>query len=148
MQPYEEEYQKEKAIYEDKMTEWRNSLTAEDIRRQQAYIRDQQKKGKKVTKPRLRVTDQPKQPVTSFFHFLAEERAKQGDLSVKDMAKQAGAKWKSMSAEEKQVSSRITKKRIAAGSSSSSFPQPYVDKSEAERAAYATAMQDFKASQS
>ncbi len=99
-----EESQRDRAEYERKLKQWQDGLTTEDIRRQNAWLRHQRSKGKKGT---ALLVDQkkPKRPLSGFFRFLSEFRAAQpDDKPVRELASAAGEKWKSLSAEERQVS--------------------------------------------
>lgn len=86
------------------MDTWRNSLTTEDIRRQNAYLAAQKKKGKKGGMARLRDPAKPKMPVSPFFHYLSEVRQRPSSgLPTTELARNASIEWKSMSKEDKEV---------------------------------------------
>lgn len=101
--PYIEQAEGAAIQYEKDLERWRNSLTAEDIRRENAYISAQRKKGKTGT-ARLRHPTQPKIPLSAFFRFTQVYRSENPDVasqSIVEIAKQAGARWKSMSPSDK-----------------------------------------------
>jgi HMG (high mobility group) box/HMG-box domain len=99
-----EQAAKESEQYERDIERWRNSLTPEDIKRENAYITSQRKKGKSNI-ARLRDPTKPKAPQTPFFQFLTEYRSKNSSesasLSLPEFAKKAGAEWKKLTADEK-----------------------------------------------
>ncbi|PWN48585.1 hypothetical protein IE53DRAFT_187569 [Violaceomyces palustris] len=97
--------EEEKAVYEKQMAAWQASLTPEDIRRQNAYISSQRKKGHKGH-AMLRDPTKPKKPLTAFFEYLSDARSKDqdyqaGTISIRDFAKKCGETWKAMTKEEK-----------------------------------------------
>ena len=104
LQPFADEAEAEKAAHVVAMETWRNSLTTEDIRRQNAYLASQKKKGKKGGMARLRDPAKPKMPVPPFFHYLSEVRQRlSNDLPATELARNASIEWKSMSKEAKEV---------------------------------------------
>ena len=101
---------REKASYETALANWRNNLTSEDIRRQNSYISAQKKKGRK-TAGRLRDPSKPKLPKSGFLHYLEDLRSSDPSLynaGVIDAARKAGASWKNLSAQEKEVRTLLT----------------------------------------
>ncbi|PWN35994.1 uncharacterized protein FA14DRAFT_160916 [Meira miltonrushii] len=91
--------------YQRDLERWRNALTPEDIKRENAYISSQRKKGKSGVPARLRDPTKPKAPKTPFFQFFSDFRSKSSDLvnlSVPEAAKRAGAAWKNLTTEEKE----------------------------------------------
>ncbi|EPQ31614.1 uncharacterized protein PFL1_00947 [Pseudozyma flocculosa PF-1] len=107
---YEDIHEKEKAEYTKALAHWKASLTPEDIRRQNAYISAQRKKGIKGT-ALLRDPAKPKRPNSAFFEYLAELRAQDSTgASATEIARKGGEKWKSMS-----PSSRAPYEQKAAG---------------------------------
>lgn len=88
--------------YQRDLERWRNALTPEDIKRENAYITSQRKKGKSGI-ARLRDPTKPKAPKTPFFQFFSDFRSKNeiANLSVPEIAKKAGAEWKTLTADEK-----------------------------------------------
>lgn len=105
LQQFFDTAEKQKASYEAAMEEWRESLTPQDIRRQNAYIAAQRKKGIKGT-AMLRDPAKPKAPKTPFFSFMSDLRSKDpsgGAAAVVDFARKAGEQWKNMTADEKKV---------------------------------------------
>ncbi|KDN39094.1 HMG-box [Tilletiaria anomala UBC 951] len=101
-EPYNKKAAAGLSEYEQKLAEWKKQLSPEDIRRQNAWIMAQRRKGKKGT-ALLRDQQKPKRPLSAFFEFMMEYRAQQGGAgSVVSVAKEAGEKWKAMSAAQKQ----------------------------------------------
>lgn len=109
-QIYEGRAEEEKAAYEVALEKWRANLTAEDIRRQNAYITHQ----KKLAKPgerrvgkggaRLRDPSKPKAPLSPFMEFMSDYRKSpeaQG-VPILELTKRAGAHWRELSASDKQ----------------------------------------------
>lgn len=109
LKPFEDECREKNLQVDKALIEWRNSLTSEDIRRQNAYLRDQKKKGKSGS-GKLDDPSKPKHPLTSFFIFLKEFRDR-NEGSVIELGSKAGAEWKAMSEEQKQVSFHISAPR-------------------------------------
>lgn len=98
----EEQASKAKAEYEKALAAWKETLTPEDIRRQNVYYAHQRKLGKAVPS-NLRDPAAPKRPSGAFFLFLQhlrEEEKITGPVHV--VAKTAGERWKKMTAQEKQ----------------------------------------------
>lgn len=91
--------------YERDLERWRNALTPEDIKRENAYITSQRKKGKSGV-AKLRDPTKPKAPITPFFQFFQELRNTRSSeiagLSIPEAAKKVGAEWKQLSADEKE----------------------------------------------
>ena len=96
------------------MQQWRDSLTSEDIRRQNSYLRAQKAKGKTLGMARLRDPNKPKAPETPFFQFLKDYRKSVGTgTSAPDIARGAASQWKAMSADEKLVSQTWSQARAS-----------------------------------
>ncbi|PWY97133.1 hypothetical protein BCV70DRAFT_167562 [Testicularia cyperi] len=87
--------------YEVALAKWKANLTPEDLRRQNAYISSQRKKGQRGP-AFLRDPAKPKRPTSAFFVYLAEQRAQQSTIAnITEFTKAGGQKWNQMSAEEK-----------------------------------------------
>ena len=78
-------------------------MTPEDIRRQNAWIKAQRRKGKKGT-ALLKDVKKPKRPLSAFFEFMLDHRQQYGGgAGITELAKEAGEKWKALSPQEKEV---------------------------------------------
>jgi hypothetical protein len=89
--------------YERDLEKWRSSLTTEDIKRENAYIQAQRKKGKTGT-AKLRDPTKPKQPRSAFLRFFLQYRLRDTEvatLSLGEQSKRASTAWKQLSADEK-----------------------------------------------
>ncbi|WFD44370.1 hypothetical protein MPSI1_003038 [Malassezia psittaci] len=104
---FEKKVAESKVQYEKDLQAWRESLTPEDIRRQNLYYSHQRKAGK-VTPSNLRDPNMPKRPPGAFFLFVQEQR-NAGSLSgsVLEQSRQAGEMWKSMSADKRQAYEKL-----------------------------------------
>ncbi|PKI82843.1 hypothetical protein MVES1_003745 [Malassezia vespertilionis] len=91
-----------KKQYEKAMHAWQKSLTPNDIRRQNLYLAHQRKLGKSVPS-NLRDPSAPKRPPGAFFLYVQHLRDN-GKVSglAQEISREAGAKWKSLSAKEKE----------------------------------------------
>lgn len=103
--PINAEAKAEAEQYERAMERWRNALTPEDIKRENAYITSQRKKGKSGL-ARLRDPAKPKMPQTPFFRFYDEYRKKNASDSIRsnvtEFSKKASAEWKKLTESEKE----------------------------------------------
>ncbi|CDS02228.1 hypothetical protein [Sporisorium scitamineum] len=98
---YEAQHEQEKEEYERALAEWKAALSPEDIKRQNAYIASQKKKGIKGT-AFLRDPAKPKRPNSAFFEFLNDLRASEAVIpNITEFSKRGGERWKQMSAEQK-----------------------------------------------
>ncbi|EST04614.1 High mobility group box domain protein [Kalmanozyma brasiliensis GHG001] len=98
---YEAQHEQEKAAYEQALAEWKAALSPDDIKRQNAYIASQKKKGIKGT-AFLRDPAKPKRPNSAFFEFLNDLRASEAVIpNITEFSKRGGERWKQMSAEQK-----------------------------------------------
>lgn len=98
---YEAQHEQEKEQYERALAEWKAALSPEDIKRQNAYIASQKKKGIKGT-AFLRDPAKPKRPNSAFFEFLNDLRASEAVIpNITEFSKRGGERWKQMSAEQK-----------------------------------------------
>lgn len=98
---YETQHEQEKEEYERALAEWKAALSPEDIKRQNAYIASQKKKGIKGT-AFLRDPAKPKRPNSAFFEFLNDLRASEAVIpNITEFSKRGGERWKMMSAEQK-----------------------------------------------
>ena len=89
--------------YEVKMKAWQDSLSSEDIKRQNKWIAAQRKAGKKG-KALIKDPKKPKRPLSAFFEFMQEYRVDNSVSDVRTLGKEAAQKWKALSADEKSVS--------------------------------------------
>lgn len=97
------------------LEQWKSSLTKEEVDRQNAYNRYQRNLGrKKLRYSPLRDPRRPKKPMSGFFLYLSEGRAKgehkQEGQKMRDWIAKQGANWKALSEEEQRVS-RILRNR-------------------------------------
>ncbi|KAN0061456.1 hypothetical protein ACQY0O_006303 [Thecaphora frezii] len=98
---YEDIHEKEKVEYVKALAHWKAGLTPEDIRRQNAYISAQRKKGVKG-QALLRDPAKPKRPNSAFFEYLSDLRAKDSsNTSVTELSKKGGEQWNSMTPQQK-----------------------------------------------
>ncbi len=98
---YEAQHEQEKEQYERALAEWKAALSPDDIKRQNAYIASQKKKGIKGT-AFLRDPAKPKRPNSAFFEFLNDLRAHETNIpNITEFSKRGGERWKMMSAEQK-----------------------------------------------
>ncbi|WFD19158.1 hypothetical protein MCAP1_001381 [Malassezia caprae] len=89
--------------YEKDLEAWQKSLTPDDIQRQNQFLAYQRKTGKKTVRRNIPVPDNMKRPLSAFFLFAQHLRANsQTTQPVYEFAKEAGAKWKALSAKEKE----------------------------------------------
>ncbi|WFD00130.1 hypothetical protein MYAM1_002876 [Malassezia yamatoensis] len=109
---FEKKVAEQKAQYEKDLEAWRESLTPEDIRRQNLYYSHQRKTGK-AAPSNLRDPNMPKRPLGAFFSFVQEQReAKTLSGSVIEQSRQAADMWKSMSAEKRQAYEKASTQQI------------------------------------
>ena len=98
---YEAQHEQEKEAYERALAEWKAALSPEDIKRQNAYIASQKKKGIKGT-AFLRDPAKPKRPNSAFFEFLNDLRASEAVIpNITEFSKRGGERWKQMTPEQK-----------------------------------------------
>lgn len=98
---YEAQHEQEKEEYERALAEWKAALSPDDIKRQNAYIASQKKKGIKGT-AFLRDPAKPKRPNSAFFEFLNDLRASETNIpNITEFSKRGGERWKMMSTEQK-----------------------------------------------
>lgn len=105
---YQEESQRLKNQWEDDMRKWKESLSPEDIKLENAY-RAQQRKAGKSRKSNLKDPHAPKKPMSAYFLFLRAVRAspemKESVFGeTEEMTKQsvlAASKWSSLPEQEK-----------------------------------------------
>lgn len=96
-------YEQHVAQYEKELEAWQKSLTPDDIQRQNQFLAHQRKAGKKTVRRNIPVPDNMKRPLSAFFLFAQHLRANsQTTQPVYEFAKEAGAKWKALSAKEKE----------------------------------------------
>ena len=96
-------YEQHVAQYEKDLKAWQKSLTPDDIQRQNQFLAYQRKMGKKAVRRNIPVPDNMKRPLSAFFLFAQHLRANsQTSQPVYEFAKEAGAKWKALSAKEKE----------------------------------------------
>ncbi|WFD27174.1 hypothetical protein MNAN1_002170 [Malassezia nana] len=96
-------YEQHVAQYEKDLAAWQKSLTPDDIQRQNQFLAYQRKMGKKAVRRNIPVPDNMKRPLSAFFLFAQHLRANsQTTQPVYEFAKEAGAKWKALSAKERE----------------------------------------------
>lgn len=118
---YEEHVKK----YEKDLQAWQKSLTPDEIQRQNQFFAYQRKQGKKAVPRNISGPDQPKRPLSAFFLFTQHlrEQGEANTMPVTEFAREAGAKWKALSAKEK---------------------EPYEEKARASKEEYLQRMEEFK----
>lgn len=125
-------------------------MTADDIRRQNAYLTFKKKKTGKLVMGRLRDPARPKVPASPFFMFLKDYREKNSPASVIEGAKAAGAQWKAMSKNEKEVSGLLLYRKPSTASYLIPFPfffsctQPYELKAQGGKEQYQRDLAEYK----
>ncbi len=98
---YEAQHEQEKEEYERALAEWKAALSPDDIKRQNAYIASQKKKGIKGT-AFLRDPAKPKRPNSAFFEFLNDLRASESVIpNITEFSKRGGERWKQMTPDQK-----------------------------------------------
>ncbi|GHT84594.1 hypothetical protein FACS1894129_1520 [Actinomycetota bacterium] len=96
-------YEQHVSQYEKDLEAWQKSLTPDDIQRQNQFLAYQRKMGKKTVRRNIQVPNNMKRPLSAFFLFAQHLRANsQTTQPVYEFAKEAGAKWKALSAKEKE----------------------------------------------
>ena len=96
-------YEKHVTQYQKDLEAWKESLTPDDIQRQNQFFAYQRKIGKKTVPRNIPVPKQLKRPLSAFFLFTQHLRETSNtSMPVTEFARHAGAKWKAMSATEKE----------------------------------------------
>lgn len=112
------------------MEEWRQTLTPEDIKQENAF-RTAQRKAGKSRKGNLKDPHAPKKPLSAYFLFLRAIRADpvmmttvfKGETETTKQSVLAAAKWRELSEQEK---------------------QPYLDKAETDKADYERQRREYE----
>lgn len=99
---YEKMAEEAKVQYDKDVAKWQESLTPDEIRRQNRYLQARRKSGKSAPS-NLRDPSAPKRPVGAFFLYVQHLR----DMGTvpgpsRNISRVAGERWKQLSAAEKE----------------------------------------------